>query len=118
MRQLTYLAITVCIGIAPAARQVYAIDVVGGQTSVVLDTATLSAAASLTLSGVSPDVIAPGTLPGSVAFAITPRSAAVLPTTFAYDLTFPAAGSFSGTIEHQGSVFFNADAVEVGDFTI
>ena len=96
-----------------------AADVGGGQTNVVLDTALLSSAANLNLSGVSPDVISPGSLVGSVAFGINPRNAATLPTTFAYDpATFPAGGSFSGTIEHQGSVFFNANAVEVGDFTI
>ena len=27
-------------------------------------------------------------------------------------------GTFAGTIEHTGSVFFNSDAVEVGNFTI
>ena len=94
------------------------VDIVGGQTSVLLDTATLSAAASLDLSGVSGPVIAPGNLgAGSVAFPINPRSAASLPTTFSYD---PAnfLGTFSGTIEHTGSVLFNAGTVEVGNFTI
>lgn len=94
------------------------VDVTGGQTSVLLDTATLSAAASLDLSGVSGDVIAPGNLgEGSVAFGINPRNASSLPTTFSYD---PAdfLGTFSGTIEHTGSVFFNSGTVEVGNFTI
>lgn len=92
------------------------IDVVGGQTSVLLDTATLSAAASLNLSGVSGEVIAPGELgPDSVAFGINSRSASNLPTTFSYAA---GLGSFSGTIEHTGSVFFNNGDVEVGDFTI
>lgn len=87
-----------------------------GQTSVLLDTDTLSAAASLTLSGVSSDVIAPGALgASSVAFGINPRDAASLPTTFRYD---PGLSSFNGTIEHTGSVFFNSDTVEVGNFTI
>ena len=96
-----------------------AVDVVSGQTSVLPDLGTLEAAASLVLSGTSDDVL-PGNLgDGSVAFAINPRNAAVLPTTFSYDpATFPAAGSFSGSIEHSGSLFFNDDAVEVGDFTI
>lgn len=92
------------------------IDVVGGQTSVLLDTDTLSSAASLNLSSVSPDVIAPGSLgDSSVAFGINSRDAMMLPTTFSY-----AAGlaSFGGTIEHTGSVFFNMDTVEVGNFTI
>ena len=85
--------------------------VIGGATSVALDFDTLAAAASLELSGVSPDVAAPGAIDGSVAFDIT------APTTFAYD---PAdfLGTFSGTIEHSGSVFFNDDTVEVGDFSI
>jgi hypothetical protein len=91
------------------------IDVVGGQTSVLLDTSTLSSAASLNLSGVSPDVIAPGELgPDSVAFGINSRTGN-LPTTFSYA---DGLGSFSGAIEHAGSVFFNNDTVEVGDFTI
>ena len=90
--------------------------VTGGQTNVLLDTATLSAAASLDLSSVSADVIAPGDLgAGSVAFGINSRSSATLPTTFAYDAGLT---SFSGSIEHAGSVFFNDDAVEVGNFTI
>ena len=94
------------------------VDVTGGQTNVLLDTATLSAAASLDLSGVSGPVIAPGNLGAdSVAFPINARDAASLPTTFSYD---PAdfLGSFGGTIEHSGSVLFNAGTVEVGNFTI
>ncbi|MEM1185437.1 MAG: hypothetical protein AAGI53_10615 [Planctomycetota bacterium] len=92
------------------------IDVIGGQTSVLLDTDALSAAASLNLSSVSPDVIAPGELGGdSVAFGINSRDAAGLPTTFSYS---DGLGDFSGAIEHTGSVFFNADTVEVGNFTI
>ena len=97
--------------------QAQTVDVVGGATSVALDTDTLSAAAGLDLSGVSGDVIVPGTLPDSVAFGINSRDAASLPTTFSYD---PAdfLGTFSGTIEHTGSVFFNMDTIEVGNFTI
>ncbi len=90
--------------------------VTGGQTNVLLDVATLSAAASLDLSSVSPDVIAPGELgKGSVAFGINAVDAPLLPTTFSYDAGLSA---FSGTIEHTGSVFFNDDAVEVGNFSI
>ncbi len=100
-----------CAGTAMAQ-----IDVIGGQTSVLLDTDTLSSAASLDLSGVSPDVIAPGALgDSSVAFGINPRDAATLPTTFSYATDL---ASFGGTIEHTGSVFFNMDSVEVGNFTI
>ncbi len=93
------------------------VSVIGGQTSVLLDTQTLSAAASLDLSGVSGDVINPGSIPGSVAFGINARDAASLPTTFAYDPS-DFLGTFGGTIEHTGSVFFNANAIEVGNFTI
>lgn len=93
-------------------------EVTGGQTNVLLDTATLSAAASLDLSGVSGPVIAPGNLGAdSVAFPINARDAAPLPTTFAYDSS-DFLGSFSGTIEHTGSVLFNDGGVEVGNFTI
>jgi hypothetical protein len=114
----TVLALLVASSMLASGKS-QAANVVGGQTNVALDTALLASAANLTLSGVSPDVIAPGSIPNSVAFTINPRNAAILPTTFSYDpATFPAAGSFSGTIEHQGSVFFNANAVEVGDFTI
>ncbi|MGE3180167.1 MAG: PEP-CTERM sorting domain-containing protein [Phycisphaerae bacterium] len=113
-RFMIFMATTGCTVSVAAAVQV---DITGGQTSVALDTATLSAAASLDLSGVSGDVISPGALPNSVAFGINPRDAATLPTTFSYD-DADFLGTFSGTIEHTGSVFFNSDAVEVGDFTI
>ncbi|MEM1329734.1 MAG: hypothetical protein AAGG07_04165 [Planctomycetota bacterium] len=95
-------------------------DVTGGQTNVLLDTDLLSSAASLDLSGVAGPVIAPGNLgAGSVAFGINTRDAMSLPTTFSYDAsTFPGAGSFSGAIEHTGSVLFNNDTIEVGNFTI
>ena len=93
------------------------VEIEGGQTSVVLNFDALAAAASLELSGVSGDVIAPGSLDGSVAFGITPRTAGDLPTTFAYDAT-DFFGTFGGTIEHRGSVFFNDGTVEVGNFTI
>ncbi|MEM1213860.1 MAG: hypothetical protein AAGI68_16350 [Planctomycetota bacterium] len=117
MAAATGLALGVTGGMLASEASAGSVQVVGGQTSVLLDTATLSAAANLDLSGVSSDVIAPGELgPNSVAFAINPTDGS-LPTTFAYD---PAdfLGSFSGAIEHSGSVFFNNDAVEVGDFTI
>ena len=91
-------------------------DVVGGQTSVALDTELLSMAAGLDLSGVSDDV-GPGNLgDGSVAFDINPRDAASLPTTFSYSVGDLAP--FSGSIEHTGSVFFNDDSIEVGNFSI
>lgn len=106
-------AATVAMGSLASAQT---FEVVGGQTSVLLDTATLSSAASLDLSSVSAEVIAPGELgAASVAFGINARDAASLPTTFSYDAGLSA---FSGTIEHTGSVFFNSDTVEVGNFTI
>lgn len=107
------------VGAALAATGISAqnTNVTGGQTSVLLDTALLASAAGLSLSSVSPDVIAPGELgPDSVAFGINARDGS-LPTTFSYDAS-DFLGTFGGTIEHAGSVFFNADAVEVGDFTI
>ena len=92
------------------------VDVVGGQTSVLLDTGLLSSAAGLDLSGVSSDV-GTGSLGGaSVAFDINPRSAAARPTTFSF--TAGDFTPFAGTIEHTGSVFFNMDSIEVGNFAI
>ena len=94
------------------------VEIGSGQTSVLLDVELIENAAGLTLSGVSADVIAPGNLGAdSVAFAINPRDAASLPTTFSYDSS-NFLGTFAGTIEHTGSVFFNSDSVEVGNFTI
>lgn len=90
--------------------------VTGGQTSVLLDTNTLSAAASLDLSSVSAGVIAPGDLgANSVAFGINSTTAPIFPTTFAYDA---GLSSFSGSNEHTGSVFFNGDTVGVRNFSI
>ncbi|MEX0877029.1 MAG: hypothetical protein WD114_06180 [Phycisphaerales bacterium] len=112
IRILTALSLAAGCGIAHAEE----FDIIGGQTSVLLDTDTLAAAASLNLSSVSADVIAPGELgAASVAFGINPRDAMMLPTTFSYDAGLT---SFSGSIEHTGSVFFNSDSVEVGNFTI
>jgi hypothetical protein len=94
------------------------VDVATGQTSVLLDTEVLSSV-GLDVSGISSDVIVPGNLGAdSVAFAINSRyaTAPLLPTTFSY--TPGTLVPFSGTIEHVGSVFFNADSVEVGNFTI
>lgn len=95
------------------------VGVQGGQTNVLLDFELIEAATGLALGGVSDGVIAPGNLgEGSVAFAITGPDSAVLPTTFAYD-TADFFGSFSGTIEHRGSVSFTGSAdVTVGNFTI
>ncbi|MCO6044169.1 hypothetical protein NG895_09640 [Aeoliella sp. ICT_H6.2] len=90
--------------------------VVGGRTNVNLDFDTLESAASLTLSSTAGTVAADPSY--AVAFGINPRDGS-LPTTFEYDpATFPALGSFAGTIEHTGTVSFNSDTVTVGDFTI
>ena len=115
MKRIFYLAVTILIAAGNIASAQNA-DVVGGQTSVLLDTDLLSAAAGLDLSGVSSDVGAGSLGDGSVAFDINPRDAASLPTTFSY--TVGDLSPFSGAIEHTGSVFFNNDTVEVGNFTI
>ncbi len=103
------------LGVAGTASASFEFNVVGGQTSVLLDTETLAAAANLNLSGVSADVFAPGELGAeSVAFGINPTDAG-MPTTFSYDTNLR---NFGGTIEHTGSVFFNDDTIEVGNFSI
>ncbi|MEM1445872.1 MAG: PEP-CTERM sorting domain-containing protein [Planctomycetota bacterium] len=114
IRQLTAACAATALATTASAGSV---QVVGGATSVLLDTDALSSAASLTLSGVSTDVGSSTDIAGGVAFSINPTDASSLPTTFMYD---PAdfLGTFSGTIEHTGSVFFNSDTVEVGNFTI
>ena len=108
----TYALAVAALGCAVAPLAVAdSVVVDGGATSVALDTQTLADAASLVLSGVSDDVTAPGALEGSVAFDIVDR------TSFAYD-SDDFLNSFSGSIEHDGSVFFNDGSVEVGDFSI
>ncbi len=108
-RTITLASLALTAGLASAQANL----VTGGQTSVLLDTATLSSAAGLDLSSVSGTLA--GSLPGSVAFPINARDAVSLPTTFAYD---DGLASFNGSIEHTGSVFFNTDTVEVGNFSI
>lgn len=115
-KSLAFCAALAAAGVVSATASAGLVDVVGGATSVALDTDLLASAASLELSGVSPDV-GMGALPGSVAFDINPRDAATFPTTFSYDPS-DFLGTFSGRIEHTGSVFFNNDTVEVGNFTI
>ncbi len=119
MRKPTIAVALIGMGTLACGASADVVEVNGGQTSVLLDTDTIASAAGLTLSGVSGSVIAPGNLgPDSVAFGINPRDG-VLPTTFAYDPSDFLA-TFSGTIEHSGSVFFDSalGEVEVGDFTI
>ena len=117
MKSITTFALALCLFVSlstPASAQLVTVE--SGRTNVALDFETLAAAASLELSSVSGDVIVPGNIPElpggpSVAFPITPA------TDFTYD---PAdfLGTFSGEITHIGSVLFNTDTVEVGNFTI
>ncbi|MEO1498104.1 MAG: PEP-CTERM sorting domain-containing protein [Planctomycetota bacterium] len=84
--------------------------VIGGSTSVALDTDLLETAAGLTLTGAAgTDGLV--TLPGAVAFPITGG------TDFAYTAGDFPGGPFSGAITHTGTVTFNTDTT-VGDFTI
>ena len=92
------------------------VGIVGGQTNVTLDFALLSPAAGLDLSGITP-----GTLitedPSTVGFVITPPNAFDGPSTFGYD-TGDFGGSFGGGIQHRGGVYFNDNAILVGNFGI
>ena len=107
------LTLALCLSAGPLCS---AATLVGGDTSVALDTMVLSNV-GLELSSVSPGIPV-GSLPDSVAFPINPRDAIFLPTTFTYTAGDFPGGPFSGSIEHTGSVFFNMDTLEVGDFTI
>jgi MYXO-CTERM domain-containing protein len=95
------------------------VGVVGGQTSVDLDFDLIASATGLEYAGVSDGVIVPGNLgKGSVAFAITSPFSANLPTSFSYDPD-DFFGTFSGSIEHRGSVMFDGAAdVTVGNFSV
>jgi hypothetical protein len=93
------------------------VEVVGGQTSVLLDLELIGSVTDLVLTGVSNDTIVPGNLgPDSVAFAITSPDAASNPTTFMYD-TDDFSDSFSGVIGHRGTITFN-DSITLGNFDI
>lgn len=115
MKRFLILAATVFLTTGTASKAQDA-DVVGGQTSVLLDTQVLSSAAGLDLSGVSSDVGTGSLGTGSVAFNINARDNDMLPTTLSY--TPGTLEPFVGTIEHTGSVFFNDNSIEVGNFTI
>jgi hypothetical protein len=131
MRTITTAAASLAVAASGLAHSAAAgtVDIEGGQTNVALDFDTLQAAANLFFIGVSDDVIAPGDIPDSVAFPINERDPDFeagddddeeLPTTFAYD-ALDFLGSFSGTIEHTGTVQFlgiPAGPILVGDFTI
>ncbi len=93
------------------------VEVVGGQTSVLLDLELIGSVTDLVLTGVSDDTIVPGNLgPDSVAFAITSPDAASNPTTFMYD-TDDFFGSFSGVVGHRGTLTFN-DSITLGNFDV
>ncbi len=87
----------------------------GGQTSVLLAD-DFAERTGLALSGRSSEVTS-GALPGSVAFPINGRDDPERPTTLAYDTDAPAA-SVTGSFEHTGSLRFNDDSIEVGNFSI
>ena len=107
---------------APFTAQAATVSLVeGGQTSVLFGNGALPSL-GLAIAGIDTDTLAPGSLgPFSVAFPITSRDAAVLPTTFEYDGSLFAP--FAGTIEHAGEVELtdaatNTASITVGDFTI
>jgi hypothetical protein len=113
-----FILTLICAPLAFTPALAQAAAIVGGITSAKLDPLALNTA-GLTISSLSPEVIVPGNLVNSIAFPINTPSAAIRPTTFMFDpATFPAPGSFSGEINHEGSVFFNSNTLEVGDFTI
>ncbi len=106
-------------GAVTSAATAELVGVVGGQTNVLLDFATIQSATGLEFAGVSDGVITPGNLGAdSVAFAITSPASASAPTTFNYDSS-DFFGTFGGTIEHRGSISFTGSAdVTLGNFTI
>ncbi len=119
MRSLVTAGLLALLSAIPALADT--VEVTGGMTSVALNS-DLLASLGLSIGSLSDEVINPGSLPGSVAFPINPRDAAApaLPTTFTYD---PAdfLGTFAGTIEHSGVIFFDDGGetpVPVGNFTI
>jgi len=96
-------------------------EVEGGTTSVLFGNGALSSL-GLGIAGVDGTIV-PGNLgPFSVAFGIAGRDVGTLPTTFTYDAD-DFLGSFSGTIEHNGTVELTDAAtgtasITVGNFTI
>lgn len=109
------IAAIVVMALLPLAGQAMAVQVEGGQTSVLFGNGAL-ASLGLEITSVTPNV--KGDLgPNSVSFGINPRNAigGALSTSFIYDS--PGFAPFSGAIEHSGRIQFNG-AVEVGDFTI
>ena len=111
----TCVLVALLILAAPFRSQAAAVQVEGGQTSVLFGNGALEAL-GLTITSVTPNI--EGNLgPNSLSFGINPRDAIGddLDTTFIYDA--PNFLPFSGAIEHSGRVEFNG-TIEVGDFTI
>jgi hypothetical protein len=117
--QNSVLLSALAAGVVVSSASAELVGVVGGQTNVLLDFALIEGATGLALAGVSDGVIVPGNLGGgSVAFAITSPLSEDLPTSFMYD-TGDFFGTFAGSIEHRGAVFFTGAAdVALGNFTI
>lgn len=106
-------------GAVTSAATAELVGVVGGQTNILLDFATIQSATGLEFAGVSDGVITPGNLgPNSVAFAITSPAAQPWPTTFTYDSS-DFLGTYGGELEHRGSISFTGSAdLTLGNFTI
>jgi hypothetical protein len=116
-RMATIAILTLAPALAATSASAVSVNVIGGTTSVLLDLELLEAGAGLTLTGVSDDVLLPGSLgEESVAFGINARDAGDRPTTLSYDTDDPAA-TVSGALEHTGSVTFNG-SITIGDFSI
>ncbi|MEO1091497.1 MAG: hypothetical protein AAFX81_12725 [Pseudomonadota bacterium] len=104
--------------VAPVQAVAKAVQVIGGETRVALDFATLESAANLTLAGVTPAVNT-DTGGNGVGFSINGPDVApgARPSTFNYDPADPL-NTLAGSIEHRGSVLFNEEAIIVGNFSI
>ncbi|MDG2021812.1 MAG: hypothetical protein P8J59_07670 [Phycisphaerales bacterium] len=111
------LGAAVAASSASAVASAEIVDVVGGQTNVLLDFDLITSVTDLELTGVSNGVITPGNLgEGSIAFAVTSPDAANQATDFRYD-TADFFGSFAGSIGHRGTLTFNQD-ITFGNFKI
>lgn len=90
------------------------VEVIGGTTSVALDTDAL-ALAGLEIAGVTPAV---GSGPDGVVFGVNGPDAPFpqRQSTLSFDPT--DLTTLSGTIEHTGSVLFNGEGIVTGNFTI
>lgn len=98
----------------PGSAFAQSIFVVGGTTSVSLNTDLLASAAGLTLSGALDTVDA---APGFGGVGFTTVGFSILPTSN-FTFTETTLAPFTGTIEHSGTVSFNGNTVDLGNFTI